>query len=104
MAPNTAPCSEPRPPIMMVIRNSTDTMMPNCSGLMNASLWAYSAPASPVTVAEIANAVVLNCARLMPMLSAATSLSRSALSARPVRERSTFKMTSTTSQNVTADR
>ena len=43
----------------IIIASSIERMSPNCSGLMNWSLCAYSAPASPVIAADSANDTVL---------------------------------------------
>jgi len=91
--PKIAPCSEPMPPITIIIRNSIETASVNCSGLMNLIWCAYSVPASPVSPADSAKLSVLYADRFTPMLCAETSESRIAMNARPVGDLSRLNTT-----------
>ena len=54
-----APWIEPSPPTTTISKSWIDRMMLKASGEMNFSLWANSAPASPVMKALMAKAIVL---------------------------------------------
>ena len=73
-------------------RNWIESNTLKMSGARKPILCAKSAPATPMSPAEYANAMVLYTARLTPIDCAATSLSRMATHARPVGDRSRLEV------------
>ena len=58
-APKTAPCRLPRPPTTTIKRNWMDSSTLKMSGARKPTLCANSAPATPMSAAEYAKAIVL---------------------------------------------
>ena len=57
--PSTAPRTEPRPPMTIIARNSTDRARPKLSGTMRLKTSASSTPASPAYIDDTVNAAAL---------------------------------------------
>ena len=85
-APTATPQMLPMPPRTIIARTVNDTVNRNWSGLTRVSLEALKTPAKPAVVAPRANASSFVVTVLMPLLAAASSSSRIAIQARPIRE------------------
>src|SRR3954451_21457094 len=86
-APNTAPATVARPPTTIAARNANDTVSVKDSGATKPWANVKSAPATPAYAALSPKARVLKVARLTPIVRAAVSSSRIAISARPTLRR-----------------
>ena len=82
-APISTPQSEPRPATTAPTRIVSDSLAGNEFGSAKATAITSSDPATPAYAALIANASVLYAAMFTPEEVAASSLSRTALKARP---------------------
>ena len=98
-APSTTPQTLPMPPSTTIASTITDSTRMKLSGLMNPWIAENMPPAMPPNDAPIANASSLMLRVLMPIARAATSSSRMASHARPMREScSRMLMTMTTTR------
>ena len=88
--PSSVPAVDPAPPMSKMAMNSTDRMRSHTSGGSCPAKDARSAPATPAKNDDRAKAIVLYLVSGTPMISAATSRSRMAWRARPVRVRMRF--------------
>src|SRR4029078_924834 len=90
IVPTSAPAVVPAPPISRIAMNSIDSTRSHVSGGSLPMYDANSAPARPADADDPANAISLYLNSGIPITSAATSRSRIACKARPVRVRITF--------------
>jgi len=87
-APRTGPSKLPMPPSASITSTRTSTRpKAYVDGLMKPSLWAYRAPASPTIAEPSVPAATRQRFTSIPASSAATSSSRNARNAHPMRDR-----------------
>src|SRR5882724_4228886 len=83
MAAMMTPMLFPMPPKMTITTSVMDCMKPNPLGVRNCFECAYNPPATPAKNAPTTNALTLYFVVLIPIASAATSSSRTAMNPRP---------------------